>query len=223
MKRLAASAVLALTCLVTPVSSATASVPGLTFTETSCEGYSDSVARLYSAGLGREPEAGGFGFWLGQYTSGGYNLQAMANFFVASTEFDSKYGKLEQDGFLNQIYLNVLDRPADDEGLVYWGTRMSAGMTRGQVLLSFVESPENVTRSGTSEPILGPYNVGLQGAWSCETGELFVAGNPGNTYNCSDFETHAGAQEWFDYYFPKYGDVANLDSNDDGLACESLP
>ncbi len=47
-------------------------------------------------------------------------------------------------------------------------------------------------------------------------------GNPGNTKNCPDFSTHAQAQAWFDLYFPFYGDVAGLDSDSDGIACEGL-
>ncbi len=50
-----------------------------------------------------------------------------------------------------------------------------------------------------------------------------VPPNPGNTRNCSDFSTQAEAQEWFDTYFPHYGDVARLDADGDGEACESLP
>jgi 5-methylcytosine-specific restriction endonuclease McrA len=48
-------------------------------------------------------------------------------------------------------------------------------------------------------------------------------GNPGNSRNCGDFDSYAEAKEWFDTYFPDYGDVARLDSNGDGKPCESLP
>lgn len=47
--------------------------------------------------------------------------------------------------------------------------------------------------------------------------------DPGDSKNCSDFSTHRDAQEWFDRYFPYYGDVARLDRDGDGVACESLP
>jgi hypothetical protein len=47
--------------------------------------------------------------------------------------------------------------------------------------------------------------------------------DPGDSKNCSDFSTHREAQEWFDRYFPYYGDVARLDRDRDGVACESLP
>ena len=47
--------------------------------------------------------------------------------------------------------------------------------------------------------------------------------NPGNTKNCSDFSSYGEAKEWFDRYFPLYGDVAGLDNDNDGEPCESLP
>ena len=47
--------------------------------------------------------------------------------------------------------------------------------------------------------------------------------NPGNTKNCSDFETYLEAKNWFDTYYPYYGDVAGLDGDGDQEPCESLP
>lgn len=47
--------------------------------------------------------------------------------------------------------------------------------------------------------------------------------NPGNTKNCSDFATWSQAQNWFNTYYPYYGDVALLDADNDLIACESLP
>lgn len=47
--------------------------------------------------------------------------------------------------------------------------------------------------------------------------------NPGDSKNCSDFRTQAEAQAWFDTYYPHYGDVARLDGDNNGKACESLP
>lgn len=45
-----------------------------------------------------------------------------------------------------------------------------------------------------------------------------------DTYNCSDFTTQAAAQQVFDYCFNLgFGDVHRLDSNNDKVACESLP
>jgi putative cell wall-binding protein/beta-lactamase superfamily II metal-dependent hydrolase len=41
--------------------------------------------------------------------------------------------------------------------------------------------------------------------------------------DCSDFDTQAQAQEFFDRYYPEYGDFARLDADGDLVACESLP
>ena len=52
---------------------------------------------------------------------------------------------------------------------------------------------------------------------------LAIPPNPGDTKNCSDFATWQEALEWFLTYFPYYGDIAKLDADGDGIACESLP
>ena len=47
--------------------------------------------------------------------------------------------------------------------------------------------------------------------------------NPGDSRNCGDFTTQPEAQGWHDFYFPFFGDIAKLDSDADGVACEGLP
>lgn len=45
-----------------------------------------------------------------------------------------------------------------------------------------------------------------------------------NTYNCSDFKTHKDAQDAYDYCLAENGkDIHKLDSDNNGLACETLP
>jgi hypothetical protein len=47
---------------------------------------------------------------------------------------------------------------------------------------------------------------------------------PISEINCSDFATHAAAQQWFKQHGGSAtSDVAGLDGDHDGLACESLP
>jgi Excalibur calcium-binding domain/S-layer homology domain len=47
--------------------------------------------------------------------------------------------------------------------------------------------------------------------------------SPGDSKNCGDFSTWRQAQNWFEHYYPHYGDIARLDGDNDGIACESLP
>ena len=54
------------------------------------------------------------------------------------------------------------------------------------------------------------------------TTTISVPPNPGNTVSCADFATWEDAQEWYDTYAPHYGDVALIDVNNNGVACEKL-
>ena len=46
----------------------------------------------------------------------------------------------------------------------------------------------------------------------------------GNTLNCADFGTHASAQACFNYCISQgTGDIHRLDSDNNNIACESLP
>jgi len=54
-----------------------------------------------------------------------------------------------------------------------------------------------------------------------QTGDIICSSD---TYNCGDFQTHAEAQEVFDYCESLgKGDLHKLDRDEDGNACESLP
>lgn len=220
MRRWATAAVFVLAVVSVGVGPADAAVPDKPFTATGCDSYSDSVARLYTAGLDREPEQGGFEFWMVEYTTGRWDLTRMATFFTQSPEFEASYGTLSQDEFVRQLYRNVLDREGEAGGVTFWNQQMDAGMDRGTVLLRFAESPENITNSGTTQPTLGPFNAGLSGPFTCPG---WVPPSPGDVKNCSDFGTQPEAQAWHDYYFDDHGDISKLDQDANGVACESLP
>ncbi|MBV8218485.1 MAG: excalibur calcium-binding domain-containing protein, partial [Solirubrobacterales bacterium] len=64
-------------------------------------------------------------------------------------------------------------------------------------------------------------------AWPTPPAESSTPGAPDkpvSEVNCSDFSTHAAAQQWFtDHGGSASNDVAGLDRDHDGQACESLP
>ncbi len=185
-------------------SAAGASVPDKPFTSTQCEGYSDSVARLYSTGLGRSPEQGGFDFWTTEYTLGNWSFPAMAQFFVDSAEFQESYGDLTQDQFIRQLYRNVLGREGEAGGVEFWNQQMTAGMNRATVLMRFAESPENIQLTGTVEPTLGLFNEGRQGRWRCGPSLL------DSMFQLSDFPSDSGWIQGF-----------NLTEGQPGPDCDS--
>lgn len=103
------------------------------------------VFRLYKAAFDRTPDHDGLKYWV-ERAHAGLELDDMASAFIASPEFQAKYGAhLNTNQFLNTLYLNVLDREADSSGLQWWQNTMDSNpaFNRSRVLVEFSESAEN--------------------------------------------------------------------------------
>jgi hypothetical protein len=106
--------------------------------------FAAEVARLYDAVLARLPDSSGLANWVSALNAG-TSLQTVAGDFVASAEFQTVYGSLDNTGFVTLLYENVLHRAPDTAGLSNWVTALSSGQdTRAQVVLGFSESPEHI-------------------------------------------------------------------------------
>ena len=73
----------------------------------------------------------------------GGSLAAMSQQFIDSQEFKTKYGALDNSKFVNQLYLNVLDRNGEPNGIAGWVNGIANGLSRAEVLKGFSESSEN--------------------------------------------------------------------------------
>jgi Domain of unknown function (DUF4214)/Immunoglobulin I-set domain/Immunoglobulin domain/FG-GAP-like repeat len=102
----------------------------------------DSAIRLYYAALARIPDYAGLQNWSTALHNGTLTLTQAADQFAGSAEFTLKYGSLDNTGYVQQLYRNVLDREADPAGLADWVGQLTAGRSRGTVLLGFSESDE---------------------------------------------------------------------------------
>ncbi|WP_114294781.1 DUF4214 domain-containing protein [Pseudosulfitobacter sp. DSM 107133] len=100
------------------------------------------VYRMYQATLDRAPDAVGYEGWVTNLYEGTQTLTNLPNGFVNSGEFKNTYGALDDSGFVNLLYQNVLGRDADAGGLQGWLDAMAAGTTRAGVVLGFSESKE---------------------------------------------------------------------------------
>ncbi len=154
--------------------------------------------RLYQAFLDRDPDAPGAVYWISQ-TRSGASLDDLAYGFAQSTEFIARYGTLTNSDFLTLLYFNMLDRVPDQEGFDYWLGEMDRGLSQDGVVRWIVANAE----------------FKLRYPWS-PTAAVIA---PGDAVNCVDFGSAAEAQRWFDH-FDDDGDVAGLDPDGDGIACE---
>jgi hypothetical protein len=101
----------------------------------------DDVFRLYQATLARSPDDMGLQNWSGRLADGTPYLDVVTG-FVASQEFQTTYGALDNSGFVSQLYLNVLGREGDEVGQANWVGRLEDGMSREEVVSGFAQSPE---------------------------------------------------------------------------------
>lgn len=105
------------------------------------------VAYLYEAALGRFPDLGGVNFWINVVNGGGFTLSEMAGAFLGSQEFTDRFGAvdtLSDRELIDQLYLNVLDRPGEAGGVAFWEGQLGLPtVSRDDMLLSFAESAEN--------------------------------------------------------------------------------
>lgn len=104
--------------------------------------YDGQAFRLYMAALDRTPDPTGLANWTNLLRSGA-DLDDVANGFVTSTEFQSRYGDLDNSEYVTQLYQNVLNRTPDASGFSNWVGQLESGETRESVLIGFSESTEN--------------------------------------------------------------------------------
>ena len=122
----------------------------------------EPAIRLYYAALARCPDYAGLQNWCNALSAGVLTLTGAADQFAGSAEFLLKYGSLDNAGYVQQLYRNVLGREADPAGLADWEGRLAGGATRGAILVGFSESPEFQGKMADLVEIIRLYDLLLQ-------------------------------------------------------------
>ncbi|MEO0624532.1 MAG: DUF4214 domain-containing protein [Pseudomonadota bacterium] len=111
------------------------------------------VAYLYEAGLNRDGNIDGPGlnFWIDAREQG-LSEEGLAETFLDSREFEASIGgpdeSLTDRELVEQLYLNVLDRPGEKGGVDFWTSVVGQpNYSRADLLLDFARSAENVNGS----------------------------------------------------------------------------
>jgi len=114
--------------------------------------------RLYQAAFDRKPDLGGLGYQMNDLNRG-VSLEQVAANFIASPEFQTTYGSVDNTQFLTLLYKNVLHRDPDTGGLQFHLDEFAHGETRAQMLIHFSESPENQAN------VIGDIQDGITYVW----------------------------------------------------------
>lgn len=117
---------------------------------------SGNVYELYHAILGRAPDPLGAEDWISQLDHGASLLSAAAA-FLSSAEGQSKFGQLNDTGFVQMMYNTALGRHADTGAIAYW-TNQIAQSSRADVAVAITMSPEHLSllRSNFAQGVAMP-------------------------------------------------------------------
>ncbi|HEV8062503.1 MAG TPA: DUF4214 domain-containing protein, partial [Gemmataceae bacterium] len=106
----------------------------------SAEYYGTIITPAYQQFLGRAPDAAGLAYWTGRMQQGLTDEQLQAG-FIASSEFYANAGNSNK-GWVNALYLDLLDRAADPSGESYWLGQLAAGVGRESIAYGFTAGSE---------------------------------------------------------------------------------
>lgn len=79
------------------------------------QSLAENVALLYEAALDREPDIAGLNYWLNE-VEGGLSELEVAWLFLESSEFKERFDVASDADYVDQLYVNVLARSADQAG-----------------------------------------------------------------------------------------------------------
>ena len=99
----------------------------------------DQVQQMYVAYYGRPGDAAGLTYWENRLSAANGDLADIINEFGNSDEFVDRFGSLDSNQLVNQIYLRLFGRQADSEGLEFYVNSLAAGeRTLGAIALDIV-------------------------------------------------------------------------------------
>ena len=94
------------------------------------------IIKLYQACFNRLPDYEGIRFWLEQAAPPNNQTGVqIANQFIGSDEFRRRWGTLDNNGFVNRIFLNALNRQPTQNEINFYVGQLNGGTSRGAVVV----------------------------------------------------------------------------------------
>jgi murein DD-endopeptidase MepM/ murein hydrolase activator NlpD len=113
------------------------------------------VSALYQSVLGRPVDDAGRRHWVASMGTG-TTLEEIAVQLYGSTEYHRRSGSTPA-GFVEQLFVDILARPADPAGLAHWEAALGRGWSRSGVAAALYDSSESRTSrvAGLYRDVLG--------------------------------------------------------------------
>ncbi len=101
------------------------------------------VFRLFDTIFDRAPRAAGQYHFSTLLASGDLTLAQLADSFMQSEEYMTRYGNTTAPEFVTRLFQNTLDRDPAAAGVAHWSAVLNAGLSRADVVLAISESQEH--------------------------------------------------------------------------------
>lgn len=106
--------------------------------------YNDQVQEMYVAYYGRPGDPTGLGFWANKLDVSGGELAEIIDEFGTSSEYTERFGSLNNETLINEVYLQLLGRDADAGGLSFYLSKLLNGeMTLATIALNVINGVED--------------------------------------------------------------------------------
>jgi len=92
----------------------------------------ENIAKLYVATFNRAPDSAGLDYWL---NNSGLNLEQIAESFFNQPETLATYDGLDNEAFVQAVYLNLFNRSAEQSGVDYWVGELNSGNVAQSVFI----------------------------------------------------------------------------------------
>ncbi len=122
-----------------------------------------SIARLYQAALGRQPDQAGLDYYANRFASG-QSIANISDSFLHSPEFNAKFGDittLSQATYIAELYNNVLGRAPAQSEINWYVNDLNSGDSSNNLLQHFAASPENAAKTS----YLNGMHQNADGSW----------------------------------------------------------
>ena len=107
--------------------------------------YRDQVQTMYVAYYGRPGDAGGLDYWASELEKVNGKLLGIIDAFGNSKEFQNRFGDLDDQELVNNLYRQMLGRDADSGGLNFYVTALREGrFTLATIALNVADGTQNL-------------------------------------------------------------------------------
>ena len=100
----------------------------------------EKIAGLYIAFFNRAPDKNGLEYWQDQAVALGEEsaVKTLASGFAAHAKFNSLYGSMNNQEFVQAIYKNILGQAGDSDGVAYWTDLIENGLSKSDMVANFI-------------------------------------------------------------------------------------